>query len=487
MCVELQFLEEHQQRVDVHRHQIGDRAVAHAHVERFLAQAAAAAFGAARLARVARLHHAELNLAPFAVDVFEEAVQTVEVFVARPQQALLFGRQFVVGRVDREVELAGVFHQLLFPQAHGLAAPAGDGAFVDRLALVGDDQILVDADDFAVALAAGTGTQRVVEAEQVFGGLFEGDSVGLEARRKLLGSLVGQDAAHAVAVGERAGHGVAQARGELLVGGDAQAVDDHRQLVGPDGGIEFRQQLLDETCAAVVLHALDAVAHEQRQLLDDALPLGGDQRRCDERFRSLAEREDVLGHVVDVVALHLAARYGREGAADAGEEQFEVVVDLGGGADRRTRVARVDLLLDGDGRRDPRDEVDVGLVDLAQKLPGVGRQALHVAALPLGEDRVEGQGRFARAGEARDDGERVVRDFHLDVSEVVYPRSLDMDAFRFVHVSMVAPSTLRSRSVNRSARLARIRSTIDERLSNRCDSTAGCSSLTMRMMSFIAA
>ena len=275
-------------------------------------------------------------------------------------------------------------------------------------------------------------------------------------------ALVGQDAAHAVAVGERASHGVAQARGELLVGGDAQAVDDHRQLVGPDGGIEFRQQLLDETCAAVVLHALDAVAHERRQLLDDALPLGGDQRRCDERFRSLAEREDVLGHVVDVVALHLAARYGREGAADAGEEQFEVVVDLGGGADRRTRIARVDLLLDGDGRRDPRDEVDVGLVDLAQKLPGVGRQALHVAALPLGEDRVEGQGRFARAGEARDDGERVVRDFHLDVSEVVYPRSLDMDAFRFVHVSMVAPSTLRSRSVNRSARLARIRSTIDE-------------------------
>ncbi len=113
VCVELQFLEEHQQRVDVHRHQIGDRAVAHAHVERFLAQAAAAAFGAARLARVARLHHAELNLAPFAVDVFEEAVQTVEVFVARPQQALLFGRQFVVGRVDREVELVGVLHQLL--------------------------------------------------------------------------------------------------------------------------------------------------------------------------------------------------------------------------------------------------------------------------------------------------------------------------------------------------------------------------------------
>ena len=130
--------------------------------------------------------------------------------------------------MDREVELVGVLHQFLLPQAHRLTAPAGDGAFVDRLALVGDDQILVDAYDLAVALAAGTGAQRIVETEEVLGGLFEGDAVGLEARRELLDTVVGQDAAYPVAIGESAGYGVAQACGELLVGSHAQAVDHHR-------------------------------------------------------------------------------------------------------------------------------------------------------------------------------------------------------------------------------------------------------------------
>ena len=37
------------------------------------------------------------------------------------------------------------------------------------------------------------------------------------------------------------------------------------------------------------------------------------------------------------------------------------------------------------------DEVDVGLVHLAEELLGVGRKRLDVAALPLGEDRVERQ------------------------------------------------------------------------------------------------
>ena len=35
------------------------------------------------------------------------------------------------------------------------------------------------------------------------------------------------------------------------------------------------------------------------------------------------------------------------------------------------------------------DEVDVGLVHLAEELPGVGGERLDVAALALGEDRVE--------------------------------------------------------------------------------------------------
>jgi hypothetical protein len=45
------------------------------------------------------------------------------------------------------------------------------------------------------------------------------------------------------------------------------------------------------------------------------------------------------------------------------------------------------------------DEVDVGLVHLPQELPGVRRERLHVAALPLGEDRVERETGLARPGQ----------------------------------------------------------------------------------------
>jgi hypothetical protein len=47
------------------------------------------------------------------------------------------------------------------------------------------------------------------------------------------------------------------------------------------------------------------------------------------------------------------------------------------------------LLVDRDRRRQALDEVDVGLVHLAEELAGVGRQRLDVAALALGVDRVE--------------------------------------------------------------------------------------------------
>lgn len=48
------------------------------------------------------------------------------------------------------------------------------------------------------------------------------------------------------------------------------------------------------------------------------------------------------------------------------------------------------------------------------------------------------------------------------------------------------PPVLRSRSSSRSARLSRIESRIVQRLSNSWASMRGCSSLTTRMMSFIA-
>src|SRR5690606_29656310 len=69
----------------------------------------------------------------------------------------------------------------------------------------------------------------------------------------------------------------------------------------------------------------------------------------------------------------------------------------------------------------------VGFFHLLQELAGIGREGFHVAALPLSIDGVEGQGRFARAGDASDDDELVPGDLHVDALEVMLARAFDDD------------------------------------------------------------
>jgi len=82
--------------------------------------------------------------------------------------------------------------------------------------------------------------------------------------------------------------------------------------------------------------------------------------------------------------------------AAAGEQQTEVVVNLGGRGHGGPRVARRILLLDGDGRRETVDQVYVRLLDAFQELPGIGRKRFDVTALPFRVDGVESKRGFAR-------------------------------------------------------------------------------------------
>ena len=115
------------------------------------------------------------------------------------------------------------------------------------------------------------------------------------------------------------------------------------------------------------------------------------------------------------------------GLADARPEEAHVVVDLGDGAHGGARIVGGGFLVDGDGWRQALDLVDVGLLELAQELPGVGRQGLDVAPLALGVEGVEGQARLAGAGDARDHHELVARDLKVDVLEIVFPRAANDD------------------------------------------------------------
>ena len=84
-----------------------------------------------------------------------------------------------------------------------------------------------------------------------------------------------------------------------------------------------------------------------------------------------------------MVAAHLPARYRGIGVTDVGEQEFQVFVNLRNRTHRRTRVMRHGALLDGDSRRDALDGLHFRFVHTAQKLPGIGAQALHIAALAL--------------------------------------------------------------------------------------------------------
>src|SRR5664280_344793 len=150
--------------------------------------------------------------------------------------------------------------------------------------------------------------------------------------------------------------------------------------------------------------------------------MGTSSARCSGVPRTpapLGQRVDLIDHLLDGLALDLAAAVGAVWVPDPREEQPQVIVDLGHRADRRARVPAGALLIDGDRRREAVDLVDVWLLHLAQELAGIRRQALDIAALALGIDRVEGKAALAGPGEAGDDDQAIPRDADRDVLQVV--------------------------------------------------------------------
>ena len=135
---------------------------------------------------------------------------------------------------------------------------------------------------------------------------------------------------------------------------------------------------------------------QRRQLLLELALAAADDRRQHVDARVLRIEHHHVDDALERLAGDLAAAVRAVRHADVGEQQPQVVVDLGDGADRRSRIRAGGLLLDRNRRRQAVDQIDVRLLHLLEELPRVGRQRLDVAPLPFGVNRVEGERRLAR-------------------------------------------------------------------------------------------
>ena len=111
-------------------------------------------------------------------------------------------------------------------------------------------------------------------------------------------------------------------------------------------------------------------------------------------WECLAVRQQLLGGALGgVLADHRRASPAMQGGG-AGEQQFQMIINLRHRAHGRARRAYGIGLVDRNSRRDALDAVDLGLVHAVQKLARIGREGFDVAALPLGVERVEDERRF---------------------------------------------------------------------------------------------
>ena len=233
---------------------------------------------------------------------------------------------------------------------------------------------------------------------------------------------------------------VGEPRGDI--GPHHDAVDHDVDVVG-----EFlveRRRLGDLVKLAVDFDALVALLHELGELLAVLALAAAHDRREQIKPRAFGQRHDAVDHLRHGLALDRQAGRRRIGHADARPEQPHVVVDLGDGADGRARIARGGLLLDGNGRRQAVDLVDVRLLHHLQELPRIGRQAFDIAALALGIDGVEGERGFARAGQAGEHHQPVARNVEIDIFEVVLARAADGDHAAIVGAANVLATIFRS-------------------------------------------
>jgi hypothetical protein len=244
----------------------------------------------------------------------------------------------------------------------------------------------------------------------------------------------------ALALDERRVHGVRESLRFARV--HPQTIDDDQQIVR-GGEVDPVRQLVQMDLLAIGEHAHEA---ERAEVLDHQRvrePGGARKREADHHPRALREPQHRVHralHAVgpDLPPARLVRVTGTEGPADAGPEESKIIVDLRRRPHRRSAGLGRVALLDRDRGGDALHPIHVGLLHPLQELLRIGGERLHVASLPLGVDRVEGEGRLPRSGGTGEHDEGPARDVHVQVPEIVLSCAADDDPVFHLHCGSVA-------------------------------------------------
>ncbi len=419
--------------------EVGHAGPRHPHREGLRAQPPALAARAGRLAAVAREEDPHVQLVTVGLDLLEEAADPGEPAAAVVDPAaILLGQRRVRHRRVHPALLGRLQELLLVPAARGVR-PRLHRAVGQALGLIRHHPGLVVAQHVAEALALRAGAERVVEREEQRLGAGQGDPAGRAVEVAADRHHAALEQIHrgaALALGQRGLERVGDAPPAVRT--DHHPVQHHREARGIEiGGNAVRPALdLGQVQDLVArLHAREAALEQGRE--ERAGIAGGlrGQGEADHPAGAGVIAQQGVGHLVGGVAPRLGPAGRAVDPADLGEEETEVVVQLGRGAHGGPRGAHRVLLLERDGGTDVLDPVHVRPVEPLQEHARVRRQRLDVAPLAFREEGVEREGRLARPRDPGDHGEPVVGNVDGDVLQVVLPGSLDAEPHRLGHSS----------------------------------------------------
>ena len=121
------------------------------------------------------------------------------------------------------------------------------------------------------------------------------------------------------------------------------------------------------------------------------------QRRHNLQPPSLRISQELVDNLLDSLPRYGFAAVRAMGVADTRVQKTEIIIDFCYRAHRRTRIFGAALLIYGDSRGKPLNEIHVRFVHLPEELAGIGGEGFYIAPLAFGINCIKGQRRLPGA------------------------------------------------------------------------------------------